>query len=318
MVPIKPKPGSALTPEQMEIRSKGVGGSEIGPVAGLSPWAGPLSVYAAKTGQDLIEDNENMQRGRFLESGVRKWYEAKTGYTVKEVSTLVHPQFEFVRSTPDGIVSDGFNDLKPLEIKIPASFDHWGDGLADIPYYYLPQVTWEMACAGLKQADVAAVLRGRLKIYTIEFDMDLFITLKDIAEDFWYNNVQKRIPPPPDGTQAALEYLNKQYPQAQTKTYITSDQEDEYWISQLKEAQTKKAEYEQLEREAKANLMNKIGSNYGMIGDNVKLSYYNVRGREKTDWLAIAKKYNISDETIKQYTGRGMPTRAFRPTWKGE
>ena len=51
-----------------KTRNKGVGGSELAAVLGLSPYETPYDVWLRKTGQsDPIEDNQYMKRGRILE-----------------------------------------------------------------------------------------------------------------------------------------------------------------------------------------------------------------------------------------------------------
>ena len=107
-----------LTNEQLAIRKTGITGSEIAAVAGLSPYESPLTVWARKL--DLVDDDSSavMERGTYLEEGIRSWYCAKTGANVAIVGTMVHPDNPIIIATPDGIAYRG-DERRALEIKAP-------------------------------------------------------------------------------------------------------------------------------------------------------------------------------------------------------
>ncbi len=49
----------SLTPEQLEARKQGIGGSDAPVVAGLSPWKSPLTLYYEKSGAMPVSEDEN-------------------------------------------------------------------------------------------------------------------------------------------------------------------------------------------------------------------------------------------------------------------
>jgi putative phage-type endonuclease len=309
-----------LTPEQLAIRKHGIGGSEIAAVAGLSPWAGPLDVYLEKTGQTEDKDNSNMERGRFLEDGLRQWFTFRTGQAVRKATTLVHPEHPIVIATPDGIVHDDMVDLGVLELKSPQwTADHWGnEGTDQIPPYYIPQVQWEMACTGLKKAWVAALLHGNLSVYLVKWDEELFTDLVSLAEDFWTSYVVPRVPPSPEGSAKAIEYMQKRFERARPKDLIaTNDDVDKLTF----EYRTALAELSNAERKRdglKAQLMERIGEHEGIVGEWGKMMWTNMKGRVSIDWETIAREHGATAADIEAHTKVGTGGRTFRCYFKGE
>jgi len=311
---------STLTKEQLEERKNGIGASEAAPIAGLSPFQGPLDVYLLKTGQMTIEDNEHMERGRMLESALRDWYAAKRpDYQVRAAPTVKHPDHDFIFATPDGIVADDGFDVATLELKSPqGTFDHWGEeGTDQIPEYYVPQVTQQMACKGLPRAEVGALVRGIFRIYVVEFHADLWMDLSELEHEFWHNHVLKRVPPSYEGSQMAIEWLRKRHPEA-NKEIITSSIEVEDAAIVLRDVQAQLKELEQKQKELKAVIMEHIGDNYGVETNLGKILHYNVKGRESTKWRDLVHKLGGTESDIDEFTSRGKGSRTFRAFWKKE
>src|SRR3954471_5849993 len=117
-----------LTEEQLRLRMQGVGGSEIGAVAGLSPFATPLDVYATKVGErPPLEENHHMRRGRILEPAIAAWWAEETGAEqMREPGTLKSSTHPLVIATPDrAALIQG--ELAGCEIKAPGQYARgWG------------------------------------------------------------------------------------------------------------------------------------------------------------------------------------------------
>lgn len=57
------------------MRTKGIGGTDIGAIIGVNPWKGPMDVYLEKIGiTEPQEDNEAMWWGREMEPTLAKRY----------------------------------------------------------------------------------------------------------------------------------------------------------------------------------------------------------------------------------------------------
>jgi putative phage-type endonuclease len=89
--------------------------------------------------------NAAMQRGIDLEASARECYEFISGNTVEQIAFIDHPTIPMSGASPDGLVgTDGL-----VEIKCPSTATHIEYLLGGIPpAQYLPQMLWQMACAG--------------------------------------------------------------------------------------------------------------------------------------------------------------------------
>lgn len=89
--------------------------------------------------------SDYMARGEREESPARMFYEGITRQMVTPVSFVIHPDFSFTGASADGLIGkEGV-----LEIKNPNTITHleYRDDEV-LPEDYVPQVGWEMACAG--------------------------------------------------------------------------------------------------------------------------------------------------------------------------
>ena len=64
--------------EWLELRKKGIGGSDAGAIVGVNPYSSAFQVYCDKKGlMPETEDNEAMRQGRDLEAYVARRFEEK-------------------------------------------------------------------------------------------------------------------------------------------------------------------------------------------------------------------------------------------------
>lgn len=76
--------------EWLEERRRSIGGSEVGAILGLNPYAGPFSVWANKTGKvPDAEPSEAMRQGTDLEDYVARRFSERTGLRVERVNYLL-------------------------------------------------------------------------------------------------------------------------------------------------------------------------------------------------------------------------------------
>src|SRR5690606_6883149 len=84
--------------EWLRIRSRGIGGSEIAAIAGVSPWDTPLSVYLRKIGElPEKEATSATYWGSILEPVVADEYKRRhPGYRVERVNAVLqHPDVPY-------------------------------------------------------------------------------------------------------------------------------------------------------------------------------------------------------------------------------
>jgi predicted phage-related endonuclease len=311
--------------EWLEQRGNGLGGTDTSAVVNLNPWKNALDVYLGKLGlSERREPTEAMFWGNYLERGVAIQYAARTGFSVVPpehigkylaemfpaliadvwgTQTLLHhPDLPFVLGTPDGLI---LASSRGLEIKTSGfKGAEWGKpGTDEIPTHYRIQVAQYLAITGFDSWDVAALFSGnRLEIYTVGRDRTLEDTLLNAAADFWHNNVERRMPPPLDGSESWRRHLGKVYAIG-NQTMLEPSSEAEQWATLLRDAQRSKADAEAAEGIAKNQLASLIADNKGVkLSDGGKAQWVRPRPSDSTDWEAVARSLNATPEQIAQHT----------------
>lgn len=176
---IKPKDHA----EWLAEREKGIGASEVAAVVGLSPWETPYSLWLRKTGQvPPIEENFAMRRGHYLEDAVVQWWQDETGEKVIKASAAdiiyVHPEYDFMRATPDRIVR---GRKKMLEVKSTAGY--MGE---EIPDYYLAQCIYQMYVTGIHEEELIYI-QGDLTFgrFNVQYDAEFAEFIAQKVKEFW-------------------------------------------------------------------------------------------------------------------------------------
>jgi len=237
-----------ITAEQLNARTRGVGGSDAHVLAGvggpgnrtlLDLWSrkrrGPnLELepmvppeYAADKpqhhGEIMAIKADPKDVGNAMESAVVMLYENQTGFKCHERETYEHPEHPWARANPDRLIygtepppwepGSGPPELHGLECKLVGRWaaDAWGsDGL---PSYVVCQVQWCMACSGLDRWDVCAWIAGtEVRIVTVLRDDDMIAGLLQLGESFWTDHVLADRPPPPQNGEDLMRFLGRRYP----------------------------------------------------------------------------------------------------------
>ena len=183
--------------EWLEWRRKGIGGSDVGAVMGISPYKTARDVYFEKIGRtpDLTEEGNwvAMEVGKRLEALVAEIFSRKTGYRVwQEKVMFQHPKYPFMVAdidyffeTPDGVVG-------VLECKTGNVYgkDKWEDDA--VPYHYELQCRHYMSVKNLDIAYCACLFSNSESDFLyrkIDRDLDFEEVMIEQEEDFWTENV---------------------------------------------------------------------------------------------------------------------------------
>ncbi len=181
-------------------RRRGIGGSDVGAILGLSRWRSPLDVYLDKIGEaEETESSDAMYWGAILESIVADEYARRTGKKVRKINYILAREDEpWRRASVDRIVA---GERKILECKTAGAHmaHEWGpDGSDEVPDVYRAQVAWYQHVLDYDDADLAVLIGGRdYRIYHLPRDRDLERLIVDAADNFWLEHVNKKIPPDP-------------------------------------------------------------------------------------------------------------------------
>ena len=195
----------------LAARSRGIGGSDVGAICGVSPFTSARQIYLHKTGQydESLQTSdaakERMHFGHMLEPIVADEYARRelegTNLRLVDIdATLQHKDYPWALANVDRLIvegipqEDGSEVLKPvgiLECKTTSEYmnDEWESG--EILMSYIYQLNWYLWILGLEKG-VFACLVGGNKFYSYEVfrnDELLNNTIIPAAKSFWFDNV---------------------------------------------------------------------------------------------------------------------------------
>ena len=193
-------------------RRKGIGGSDIAAILGLSQFKTALDVYLSKTTEQPELQGEHLYWGHALENPIIDRFVRDTGANViRQPEMRHHPQHQWAIANADALITNGDTIEAILEIKTSSAFKsrEWGaDDTDEVPIEYIAQVQWYMWIYDVQEAYLAALIGGnQYRQYHIKRDDELIAMLAEKAQAFWQNHVIPRIPPEPhDGADAQKLY----------------------------------------------------------------------------------------------------------------
>jgi predicted phage-related endonuclease len=181
-----------------------IGGSDVAAICGVSPYAGPLSVYMRVAHGAEQPDNQHTKRGRRLESVVIDWYREETGHEPAPVLEPIRdPKRPHLRMSLDARFRAG-GALRPVEAKTANGEQarHWGEqGTDAIPAWYLCQSQFylgfgrEVGAVEDDVCDVPALVAGDFRLYRVTFDSELYGEMMERLGRFWVDHVLAKRPP---------------------------------------------------------------------------------------------------------------------------
>jgi putative phage-type endonuclease len=240
----------------LEMRRRGIGGSDSAAIVGLNPYSSKLAVYADKLG--LVperEDNEAMREGRELEDYVAKRWEEKTGKKVQRLNAmLINEEFPWAIANLDRKV---VGERSFLEIKTTSAWNKADFANGEIPPTYYCQVQHYLAVSGYEKAYLAVLVLNKA-FYTFEIDRNEkeIDALMEAERIFWEEHVQKQVPPDPDGSESSMAVLD-------SKVFVDDTEfmpDAEGLFEQLERVQGMIKEYEDEKDALKQAIIARMGS----------------------------------------------------------
>ncbi len=306
-------------PLDYEARRRGIGGSDIGAIAGLCPYRTPLDVWLDKTGQkEPWAGNEATYWGHALEDVIAIRYAQETGHGLSSPGLIVHPEQAWRLGNPDRLVNAEriLIEIKTANIR---QAHRWGEaGTDEIPEEYLAQVQWYLGLLpDYPVAEIPVLLGGQdYRVYRVERNQALIDALAELGAHWWRDHIVANKPPPVDGSESAREWIARRFPK-ETAPLLKSTEAIDALAAQLRDARSRKAAAEADEETAGNQLRALIGDAVGVEGAWGRISWKQAKGKETTDWKAVAAAAGVPAELIAQHTSR-KPYRVFRVTFKEE
>lgn len=274
--------------EWLELRRRGIGGSDAAAIMGMNPWKTPMDVWLEKTGEfDEEPENEKMYWGTVLEDVVAAEFTRRTGLKTRRRNAMLQSRkYPFMIANVDRLV---VGQRAGLECKTTGLYaaDDWKLG---IPEYYYPQVQHYMAVTGYDTWYVAVLIGGQeYRHYKVPRDDGFIKELIEAETEFWRRVVEKN-PPPLDGSEASTQLLNRLYPKAEEGTEIELPLDALALINRYEEACRQEKEIQRIKDEAANKLKDMLGSHErGFIHDR-QVIWKNVVSR-RLDTKALQKAY---------------------------
>lgn len=228
--------------EWLEVRKQGIGSSDCAAACGLNPYMSMLELWMIKTGriQQSIDDESSghapLYWGKQLEPLVAEYYSMHTNHKVRRVNAVLqHPDSDkhFMLANLDYSVV-GNDEVQILECKTAGEYGVklWRDG---VPLYVLCQVQHQLAVTGKQAAHVCVLICGHeTRIFKVTRSESVIEHIVN-AERYFWECVEKDVPPSVDASESAAKALQLLYPEhiPLTTTDLSNDDEANQQFTQL-------------------------------------------------------------------------------------
>ena len=304
--------------EWLEQRTKGVGGSDVAAIMGLSPWRTPAQVWLEKTGRVEPEDLSGrpyVEFGNIMEPLIGKWYaDQHPDRKVRRVNAICQSNRRpWAQASLDYEVCDMERDPDTrwgvLEIKTARTAQDWKAG---VPLYYQTQIIHYMTVTGRRFADVAVFFRDTCEFaeYRVEYDEeDAYAIIGDV-DGFWADFVLADVMPQVVGTSGEVSALTDYYGPASgevTRLHGGTPEVSEaiQAISEYQDASAREKQAKDDKTAATAKLVALIGEARGIETDVARVTW--VRStQERFDTKAFKAAHpDLYAEFASTYTRNG-------------
>ena len=305
-----------MTVEQMQdrdawlkMRNSGLGGSDAAAIMGKSPWKSRLALWAEKTGEMPPADlsgNWRVYWGTKLEDVVADWFCEVTGKRVRRRGMMRSCEHPWMLASLDREI---IGEKAGLEIKTAdvSQKKFWQEG--EVPDAYYLQVQWYMAVTGFDRWYMAVLIGGNdARWCVVERNQAQIDELIRAGADFW-QMVQDKVAPEPDGSDSSKEALDAQYPGG--KAEVLELVEDEA-VQAMAAYQMLKKQEDELKVQVdtvKQRIMEMMGNTEEVRISGVKVTWKTTAGRTSFDAQKFKKDHK---DLYDKYVKTGKPGRTFR------
>ena len=300
-------------------RCNSIGGSEIGAIAGFSNYGSALTVFNEKLGlSEKFKGNIHTKFGNRMEPMIREWvqedFEKETGIkltTYEYPYMMVYKEHEYFSANIDGLAKLESNyrywenrdtgeikeipkdELIGIEIKTASEFMKKMWNGEEIPDTYYTQVQWYMGITGLNYFLIIYLLGKEVKWKVVPRNDDDIKALFEIGENFWKNNILKKIPPIPVGLECETkDILYQQALDNDLDVVVTENK-----LVKYKEISEKIRALEKEKEQLKQLIFLELGDSKKGSDGVYKVSRYEVK-RDKLDTKTLKEKYPITYQNV--------------------
>ncbi len=181
--------------EWLKERQCGIGGSDVGAIAGVNKYKTQFEVYIEKTDPitEVKEQSESAYFGDIFEDVVAKEFEKRTGLKVRrDRKHYKHKEYPFMVANIDRKIV-GQNAILECKTANQYLLKEWED--EEIPASYLLQVQHYLAVTGADRGYIAVLVGGQKFIWKeVPRDEELIEMIIQLEKDFW-SLVESKTPP---------------------------------------------------------------------------------------------------------------------------
>lgn len=261
--------------EWRHVRNKGIGGSDVGAICGVSPFSSARKIYFDKTGQfqDAMgiseAQAERMRFGHLLEPIVADEFarreltadKDRLDWELVELgATVCHKDYPWMRANVDRLILNQYGEIVGiLECKTTSEYNHeeWENG--DILLSYIYQLNWYMYILDIKWGAFACLVGGN-KFYSYEvYRNDELLETEIIpkVKSFWFDNVIAF--KEPELQAVDTEFANVTYEAVERGSEIVLDDDDSNALANtVFECKTKIKELTSIMEEAQNRLKDRL------------------------------------------------------------
>lgn len=299
----------------LAARKRGVGGSEVAAICGLSPWKTPVDVFLDKTGRapDEQEPSEALRLGNELEDYAARRYTETTGRSVRnygymvtrghalaDVDRLIVPDGAKVAAFHEEVRTDGILECKTSGVP-------W-DEEPPLHYQMQGQLYMELLdCAFVDFAVVFLAPRRDFRVYRMERDSKVGARLVEKIEEFW-PCVETDTPPPA----VNLADVRALYPNARPESRMDATPELSALVRELREKEDARKALEDETDALKGKIAAAMGDAEALVDGKVKLCTFKApKPRRVTDWKGVAAELHAPAELVAAHTTETPSARRF-------
>ncbi len=274
----------------LEVRKRGLGGSDMCAIMEQSPWTTPLDVYLDKIGEsEPIKDNPRMKAGRFLESAVADMFaDEYSDISVRaDTKMRVHPDIPYIFANTDRLLQDEDGNLGVLEIKTTSGFyaKTWE---SSVPYQYYVQLQHYLWVMDYQYGYIAILIDGwDYRSFRYERDDNLIAEMEQRASWFWNGNVLKLVPPEATNN----DDLKKLFPEEEAGSKLEADVIDTMDCENYLEAQAQEAHWKSV-KDASGFKIKKTMEDKEFLVDNGEILATLKKNKKGNRVLSVKKKEN--------------------------
>ena len=271
-----------------------IGGSDIPAICGLSEYSSALTVYNRLKGIGPPQvQNEAMFWGTKNEPIIAEVYTERTGRELMTADFKRHPDYDWIGGHVDRLVvsQPGIVECKTASEYVAKLFGEPGSD--EIPNAYIMQGQWYMEIFDRDWCDYPVKIGGnRMHIYRAVRNPEIFNLALEKAKTFWFENVQKSIPPDPDDSQACSEALKALYPQDKGLEIVSTSPAVGAAVISYMDMRAEKKLITNIMMAAKNTIVAEMGEASVMTGPGFSVSY-----KKSADFKKLNSKQFVAENS---------------------